>query len=150
MSDIIYLNHCENAYELLLEFNKTIQLYKTEEEMANTINKFLKLGNLFGIIHNNKLIAYYNLYCNNMDTLEAFFGNLYVLSDYRRKGLAESLVLSAIKFAESKHYKRVMLHVAKDNYAANNLYKKLGFEYTGNTKLLGSEDCFEMSYELGE
>ena len=141
---IINLKELPKAYELLIEFNKKIKIYTTEDEMVKTVSKFLELGNPIGIVYKNELIAYYNLYCNNIETFDAYFGNLYVLFDYRRMGLAESLVFSAIEFVKKKHFKRILLHVAKNNNAAINLYEKLGFEYTGNTKLLGSEDCYEM------
>ena len=141
---IINLKELPKAYELLIEFNKKIKIYTTEDEMVKTVSKFLELGNPIGIVYKNELIAYYNLYCNNIETFDAYFGNLYVLFDYRRMGLAESLVFSAIELVKEKHFKRILLHVAKNNNAAINLYEKLGFEYTGNTKLLGSEDCYEM------
>ena len=138
------LKNVDNAYDLLLDFNKRIKLYPTEEEMKKTIEKFLELGNPIGIIDKGKLIAYYNLYCNNFETLQAYFGNLYVLSEYRRQGIAKKLVLSSIDFAKKRGFKTVLLHVAKDNKPAISLYESLNFKYTGNTKLLGIEDCYEM------
>lgn len=151
MNDYIITNlkDREDGFDLLLDFNKRINLYNCEEEMVKTINKFLELGNPIGIVCDGKLIAYYNLYCNNKDTLEAYFGNLYVLNEYRRNGLAKKLVISAVEFAKSTGFVRIILHVSKDNVAARKLYEGLSFVYTGNTKIIGIEDCYEMSYELG-
>ena len=62
----------DNALDLLMDFNREIKIYKTEEEMKQTSEKFLKLGNPIGIVQDGKLIAYFNLYCNNYETLEAY------------------------------------------------------------------------------
>jgi ribosomal protein S18 acetylase RimI-like enzyme len=147
---IINLKEESKAFDLLMEFNRKIKIYSTEEEMVKTISKFLELGNPIGIVYHNELIAYYNLYCNNTETLDAYFGNLYVLEEYRRRGIAKRLVLSAVEFVQKRNYKRILLHVADDNLPAIKLYESLGFCYTGKKKMLGTEECFEMCYELGE
>lgn len=148
LKSIIELKSLYNAYELLLEFNKKIAIYNTEDEMKKTIQKFLDLGNPIGIIKNNELIAYNNLYCNNQKTLEAYFGNLYVLSEYRRMGIAKQLVMYSIMFAKNKGFKKIILHVAKDNIPAISLYKGIGFEFTGESKKIGCEDTYEMALNI--
>lgn len=144
MNNIVYLKELDDSFHLLMDFNKKIKIYKTEDEMAQTINKFLDLGNPIGIVENNTLIAYFNLYCNNFDTLEAYFGNLYVLEEYRKQGLAKKLVFESFDFAKKNGFKTILLHVAKDNVPAIKLYESCGFEYTGASKLLGEEDTYEM------
>ena len=131
---IIELKELDNALDLLMDFNREIKIYKTEEEMKQTSEKFLKLGNPIGIVQEGKLIAYFNLYCNN----------LYVLKEYRKQGLAKKLVYYSFDFAKEKGFKKVMLNVAKDNVPAIKLYEGCGFEYTGESKIMGDEDTHIM------
>lgn len=57
--------------------------------------------------------------------------NLNVAKDHRRKGIAQALILSACaSYAVSHAGQLVTLDVSKDNSAAMNLYKKLGFQVT--------------------
>ena len=53
---IIELKELDNALDLLMDFNREIKIYKTEEEMKQTSEKFLKLGNPIGIVQEGKLI----------------------------------------------------------------------------------------------
>lgn len=147
-NQIVEIKDFENAYDLMMNFNREIAIYKTEDEMKETVEKFLKLGNPIGIIKDGRLIAYFNLYCNNMETLEAYFGNLYVLNEFRRQGIAKRLVQNAFEFAKDRGFKKIMLHVADDNISAIKLYEGLGFEYTGNTKIIGEENTLEMCKTL--
>lgn len=149
-ASIFHLKELENGFELLLDFNKKINIYSSESEMIKTINRFLELGNPIGMIYKGKLIAYFNLYCNNLDSLESYFGNLYVLKDFRRHGIAKKLVVEAINYAKSMRFRSVVLHVSEDNIAAKKLYEEIGFKYTGERKLIGSDDCYKMIFDLGE
>ena len=54
---IIELKELDNALDLLMDFNREIKIYKTEEEMKQTSEKFLKLGNPIGIVQEGKLIV---------------------------------------------------------------------------------------------
>lgn len=147
-NEIVQLKDFENAFDLLMNFNREIAIYKNEAAMKETVDKFLRLGNPIGIIRDDKLIAYFNLYCNNTETLEAYFGNLYVLKELRRQGIAKRLVENSFEFAKDKGFKKIILHVADDNYSAIKLYEGLGFEYTGNTKVIGDENTLEMCKTL--
>ena len=53
---IIELKELDNALDLLMDFNREIKIYKTEEEMKQTSEKFLKLGNPIGIVQEGKLL----------------------------------------------------------------------------------------------
>lgn len=56
--------------------------------------------------------------------------------DFRRHGIAQRLVESAIDFVRQRKGKRLLLDVIEGNVPATNLYKKLGFEnYTSNLQL---------------
>lgn len=51
--------------------------------------------------------------------------------DYQRKGIGLMLAKESLKFVKKKGY-QVKLEVHKDNLAAIELYKKLGFTYLGD------------------
>lgn len=51
--------------------------------------------------------------------------------DYQRKGIGLLLAQESLKFVKKKGY-QVKLEVHKDNHAAIELYKKLGFTYLGD------------------
>ncbi len=54
--------------------------------------------------------------------------DLFVEANYRRKGIDEKLIQTAIKFAKEKDAKFLQLETAKDNYTAQSLYESIGFK----------------------
>lgn len=53
---------------------------------------------------------------------------LYVLNNYRNKGIAKSLINKFYEWCKENNIKIVEISVFKDNIDAYNLYKKLGYE----------------------
>ncbi len=63
-------------------------------------------------------------------------GNVGVLPEYRRRGIARQLVELSVTYARERGAKSVVLDVIDGNVPAYNLYQKLGFEhYSGQTQL---------------
>jgi GNAT superfamily N-acetyltransferase len=63
-------------------------------------------------------------------------GNVSVLPEYRRRGIARQLVEESVQYAHSRGASRIMLDVIDGNLPAQALYEKLGFEvYSGETHL---------------
>ncbi len=56
-----------------------------------------------------------------------------VLKDYRGQGIGTSLMKNMLQLLKHKGYNKTSLAVQKDNYAVN-MYKKLGFQITGETE----------------
>ena len=56
-----------------------------------------------------------------------FISNLAVHPDYRRRGIARSLVSAGVKMAQQRGARRINLEVRADNIAARRLYESLGF-----------------------
>lgn len=54
--------------------------------------------------------------------------DLFVLPEHRQKGVANKLIQRVKQFAREKGAIRVDLSTAKDNYNAQALYEKIGFE----------------------
>jgi ribosomal protein S18 acetylase RimI-like enzyme len=54
--------------------------------------------------------------------------DLYVDSNYRKRGIGEALIKAAMNFAKSEGATFVQLETAVDNYTAQSLYEAIGFE----------------------
>lgn len=54
--------------------------------------------------------------------------DLYVDGNYRKQGIGERLIKTAMDFAKSQGAKFVQLETAVDNYTAQSLYEAIGFQ----------------------
>ncbi|MGN6619356.1 MAG: GNAT family N-acetyltransferase [Ilyomonas sp.] len=54
--------------------------------------------------------------------------DLYVDKEYRKQGIGEKLIKTAMSFAKENNANFVQLSTAIDNYTAQSLYEKIGFE----------------------
>jgi ribosomal protein S18 acetylase RimI-like enzyme len=85
----------------------------------------------------------YPTYSSVRLTKNWILNDLYVLADFRKKGLGEELILTAIQFAKENNAKFVQLETAFDNYGAQKLYESLGF-----AKQLPDETFFVYKFEM--
>jgi len=58
--------------------------------------------------------------------------DLYVDEVYRKQGIGEKLIKTAMDFAKANGSTFVQLETAVDNYTAQHLYENIGFEKQGN------------------
>jgi len=79
--------------------------------------------------------------------IEAEVGNLAVLPEFRRNGIAKSLMQSLINYSQSKNIYEITLEVRASNQKAISLYEKLGFKKAGLRKKYyqGTEDAILMA-----
>ena len=54
--------------------------------------------------------------------------DLYVEKEYRKQGIGERLIQTAMTFAKENNAKFVQLSTAIDNYTAQSLYEQIGFK----------------------
>lgn len=73
-----------------------------------------------------------------------------VMPDYRRKGVGEALVISALEAMRLYKAKQCFLEVRVTNDSAVSLYKKLGFEVTRTIRgyYADGEDAYMMTKKL--
>lgn len=96
----------------------------------DTVSSLLKNSNacVFGALEGDLLIGYVAL---EWVLDEGSLTNLAVLPEFRRNGVAESLLQELLAFAESNNLQFVTLEVRASNIPAMSLYRKLGFKEVG-------------------
>ena len=129
--EAVLINDYLDAKNMLIEFYKKAKVYKAEKKIIDTVSKFLKLGNIYGIVNDGKVSCMLNLYCNNLDTREAYICDVFVLKEYRGNGLSKLILKEAIDKCIENKFQLIRLHVAKNNNIAINLYKQYGFVESG-------------------
>jgi ribosomal protein S18 acetylase RimI-like enzyme len=115
-SKLIGKNTIFTNNEIKKDFNKTLKSH----------NKFLLVAeetkNIFGYLF-GELSSYKNNKTGNIDFL-------FILRNYRKKGIALDLVQEFIKILKSKNVDKIRLKVNIKNQDAFNFYKKFGFKIT--------------------
>lgn len=98
-------------------------VYKQKNELMETItsNPYVKLCTYTVDKNIVAIIQYQDIY----DRFE--LDNIYVLKEFRNKGVASKLLEYMITEGKSKNILNITLEVRKDNINAINLYKKYGF-----------------------
>ena len=90
------------------------------------INSAFNGGRFFGIINEKEDGFAFVTYSLSVDTAD--IEDVFVSPVLRRKGLAKELLELAIEDIKAKGKKRVLLEVKDTNFAAIELYSKLGFK----------------------
>lgn len=140
------INDHPNALSMLCEFTKNGGGRKlSHEEVIQGMQKFIDKGNVVGCLCENKLYGMLNVYCNFVETGDAYLNNVEVLKDYRGLGLSKGLLHVAYDIVKENHFKSVSLDVAEDNTVAIGLYKKEGFFFTGNKREHKGKILLEMN-----
>lgn len=143
------INNHPNALSMLCEFTQNGGgRNPSYEDMIQGMRKFIDKGNVVGCLYGNKLYGMLNVYCNFVETGDAYLNNVEVLKDYRGLGLSKGLLHKAYDIVKENHFKSVSLDVAEDNIVAISLYKKEGFFFTGNKREFKGEILLEMHKKL--
>ena len=108
--------------DLIISFNSlfsTIFSYDINDDFNN--NSFSKY---FIYMEDCSIIAFVNFY----DLYERFeIANIYVIDEYRGKGIASALMDKVILAGEEENIENITLEVREDNTPALNLYNKYNF-----------------------
>lgn len=151
---IIKINKAQGALVFDL-FDKYRVFYKQQSDIG-TAKKFIqeRLDNNESIIfvaldiNANRPIGFTQLYpkYSSVRLIKNWILNdLYVDKEYRKKGIGENLIKTAMDFARQNGAKFVELSTAVDNYTAQSLYQQIGFK-----KLEPETDFFTYRISLTE
>ncbi|MDN3547953.1 GNAT family N-acetyltransferase [Mucilaginibacter aquaedulcis] len=116
-------------------FNEYRMFYKQESdiELAESFIKNRLENNesvIFAAFEDNKVLGFTQLYplISSVKAVKNWLLNdLFVDSNYRKRGIGEALLKAAAIFAKTHGATFLQLETATDNYAAQNLYEATGF-----------------------
>ena len=137
MIEIIKINNTQAhlVYEL---FNQYRIFYKQQPDVESA-KKFIdaRVNNNESVIfvalddNKSKPVGFTQLY-PNYSSVRAIknwtLNDLYVDKDYRKQGIGEKLIKTAMEFAKNDNANFVELSTAVDNYSAQSVYEKIGFK----------------------
>lgn len=146
--EAVRINDREDALTLLVNFNQRIKREISHEELLSGMQRFIEEGNVIAIIYNNEILAMMNVYCRFIETKEAYINNVEVAPDYQGFGLSKLLIEKSFEMIKDHGFESAVLHVAKDNTAAVELYLKYKFRFTGEEKVTGGVILHEMKRTL--
>jgi len=124
------------VYEL---FNQYRIFYKQRPDI-DLAKKFIdaRINNNESVIfvalnnnNNSKPVGFTQLYPNysSVSAIKNWtLNDLYVDKDYRKLGIGEKLIKTAMEFAKNDNANFVELSTAVDNYSAQSVYEKIGFK----------------------
>lgn len=144
---VVKLSDCYDGFQLLKDYNQSISCKLDDNELNLWIEKILNIGDPLAIIINNKIVAFLLLYCNKLDTLEAYICNVYVNELFRGRKLSKLLLERAINICKSRNFRVINLDVSEDNLPAKKVYLQCGFIET-ERYVRGNENYIKMSYQL--
>jgi ribosomal protein S18 acetylase RimI-like enzyme len=117
-------------------FDKYRMFYKKDSDIA-LADRFIKtrLANnesaVFVALDGNRPVGFTQLYpqYSSVSAVKNWILNdLYVESDYRKQGIGEALIKTAMDFAKDDGATYVQLETSVDNYTAQRLYEDIGFQ----------------------
>ena len=117
-------------------FDKYRVFYKKDSNI-NLAEQFIKtrLGNnesvIFVVLEGDQPVGFTQLYPKYSSVIAVknwILNDLYVESNYRKQGIGEALIKTAMDFAKGDGATYVQLETAVDNYTAQSLYEGIGFQ----------------------
>ena len=85
---------------------------------------------IFIAIENDEYVAFTQLYPSFTSVGISriwLLNDLYVLENYRKKGIAEQLIKHVFNYGKTTERKKVLLSTDNDNFIAQKLYERIGF-----------------------
>ncbi len=109
----------------LLEQEHVNVIKEQRSPKGNCLNNLDKFTTIFVAYDSDKAIGCIALKDKVNDTIE--LGRLYVMPEYRKKGVATLLFNTVFKYSKELNAKKIILDTYKRFENAISLYKKLGF-----------------------
>ena len=116
-------------------FNEYRMFYKQKSDIESAkifLEERITKGEsvIFIAIENGEYVAFTQLYSSFSSVGLSkiwILNDLYVLENYRKKGIAEQLIKHVFNYSKTTERKKVTLSTAYDNFIAQKLYEKIGF-----------------------
>lgn len=115
------INQCDEA------FVNPVTQRKNYKELFEKIDA----NATFISAYDKETMGYAAMYCNNLETREAYITLIAVKPDYQGKHIGTALLCECEKIALQKGMKSISLEVLKTNERAISFYVKLGFQNMG-------------------
>lgn len=136
------VNHMDNQTtiyfrEIRLPRSVLVQYPKPVSDLVDTWNR--RSGMLTALV-GETIIGYVRMN-DSLQPLTAILTDIVVSPQYRRQGVATTLILAAQTWAKNRHNARILLETTSKNNAGIRLAQKLGFEFSGyNDNYYDSKD----------
>ena len=130
MADIIIQELCEDSIDGALNIERACFSTPWSREMLEN-ELYNETARFFAAIYQGNVVGYAGMYsvCG-----ECYIANVGVLPEYRRQGIAMSLLNTLEKQAESENAEFITLEVRESNTSAVSLYLKRGYTRVGLRK----------------
>ena len=111
--------------EQLRMYFKTAKIFLDLTFLEERVRKLSTMASFITIRNNENIIALVGFYMNKKPL--CYITHVSILDLYRRQGLATKMLVFLEEQAEIKEFSVIRLEVAKRNFPAIELYKKLGY-----------------------
>lgn len=121
-------NRCDELLtKLILDERQYDDLIDDNTVIKDHFNKMLNDENivLLGYYYNDEIVGY--ILIRKLNDNVCLLDGLYVLENYRNKGIANNLLEEAIDRCKKMNVKYVDINVMEKNEIAKHIYKKLDF-----------------------
>lgn len=121
-------NICDNLLTLLIQderkYNDTIdENYVVKDHFSKLLDK--ENAKVLAYYLDNKIVGY--ILIRKTDDLTCLLDGLFVIDQYRNRGIGRKLINEAIKVCKTYKVKYVDINVMKNNTIAKKLYQELDF-----------------------
>lgn len=145
----------ENDVESLITMYSSPHLYHNREEASWFVKSFFDYHHIKVVKHDGKVIGaiFWNVVEEKHHGL-AEIGDFWIDENFRRKGLGERLLRTAIEDMKqffAKHnftIRKILVTTGEDNEPAKKLYEKIGFQKTAVLRDLFAQGENELVYIL--
>jgi ribosomal protein S18 acetylase RimI-like enzyme len=129
--DILYKVHVATSNEIYLHLKECSDNFTPH--LSDRVNireysqKIFDKTLTFEAWSNDVLIGLVAAYFNDIKNKTGFISNVSVLKEFMGIGISSRLMNSVIEYARQQNFNELKLEVHCNNFAAINLYEKLGF-----------------------
>jgi len=119
--------------ELLLFYEKNaatfvLNLNEQTKDLFAYVSKLKQNATIFEAYYDNVIVGIVAIYLNNHIEKIGFITSVVVAVEHQGKGIAKTLLKSAIDVAVLDNFMKIKLKVCRNNLKAISLYKNLGFK----------------------